>query len=119
MSGGGPDMSGGGGAASGGDTGVSIWHWPAMHENPTPHSRPAGATHRPEPLQLLGATSRPFTQPCGAQVTEVPCRRQPPRPLQPPERPHVEVASAGQSLPGSVPSATGVQVPTEPAMLHE
>jgi hypothetical protein len=59
------------------------------------------------PLQLLAT-----------QTVVVGCRRQAPLPLQPPARPQVAAAWAGQVLRGSCPLGTAVQVPGEPARLQ-
>jgi hypothetical protein len=59
------------------------------------------------PLQLLDA-----------QTVLAGCSRQAPLPLQPPTRPQVVAACAGQTARGSAPLGTALQVPREPARLQ-
>jgi hypothetical protein len=69
-------------------------------------------------LQVLAAVSRALEQPAGAHSVPAACSRHAPLPLHPPDRPQLEAGSPGQSLSGSSPSGTGVQVPTRPATLQ-
>jgi hypothetical protein len=85
-----------------------------------PQSWVAAGSHAPTPLQRRASDCTEPEQVCAPQGVPVVNRRQAPRPLQPPMRPQVLTSWAGHSgvAPLSLPSGTGLHVPTEPDRLQ-
>jgi hypothetical protein len=111
---------------------LTLQAWPGLHWAAVEH-----AVQQANPLQVKGVQSffgpglhAPMPSHFPAPVTVDPVqvskpqgvpgtwRRQPPLPLQPPALPQVKMFWMGQSFFGSCMSATGVQVPADPATLQ-
>jgi hypothetical protein len=84
-----------------------------------PHESLAALPHAPSPTQRAACVTVEPAQDCARQIAPAAYTAHAPVPSQKPLRPQLATPSSGQSLRGSAPTGTLVQVPTLPAIAHD